>query len=164
MNIMNPGMSGLWNEYPETAIPLRLLANTLLKKNTIALPPSTREYLASLSANLNDCEYCEKMHATISKQIKDDMHDIALFCLPLYKTIIEIVCKNEKGRDVPNELIQRALEYGATKQDINDVILIGASFCMYSRYVRPTDSQTQTCPIDDWHYRESAEHIAKHGY
>lgn len=160
MDIRNPGMAGLWNKFRMTAEPLGLLANMILQKSTDALLPSTREYLASYASKLNSCIYCEKMHQTISNQYRLQCSNESL--IMIYKQIIEIVCKNEKDIDVDVELMKKAFEAGATCDDVHDVILIGAAFCMYSRYVRHTGSQRMH--IDDTHYSQSAQDIVRNGY
>ena len=158
MNISEPGMSGLWQAFPATAAPLSTLANTLLTKETLMLSRRERELIASFASRLNNCAYCEKIHAIVADNL--DLQDKqASLTLNAYLAISEKVCKNTEI--VSEQDMEWALLHGATRDDIHDVILISAAFCMFSRYVRHTLVPSAD---DDNVFTQSSCYIIKNGY
>src|SRR5690242_581801 len=56
-----PGIVGLLDYRPETAKPLRELAEVLLRGPS-TLAPGDRELIAAVVSNWNDCQFCRSSH------------------------------------------------------------------------------------------------------
>jgi hypothetical protein len=67
----------------------------------------------------------------------------------------------ESGLAVRHDDVMRARHTGANDQEIHDVVLIAAAFCMYNRYV---DGLAAWTPDDGDGYRQRAQFVAEHGY
>jgi hypothetical protein len=65
------------------------------------------------------------------------------------------------GKNVRAEDVEAAREAGASDQEIHDVVLIAAAFCMFNRYV---DGLATTLPDDPGGYAVAAESIVNAGY
>jgi alkylhydroperoxidase family enzyme len=74
-------------------------------------------------------------------------------------TIAALVARD--GKLVTAAVVDRARRHGATDQEIHDVVLIAAAFCMFNRYV---DGLGTWQPDDPEMYRQSGKRTAELGY
>jgi len=165
-----PGISGLFTFRPETAVPLRLLAETLLRGNSI-LTSGERELIASYVSHLNDCHFCHTSHGAAAiahlecdinliDDIKQGFQTIPI-SLKLH-ALLNIAAKVQKGgKQVLVEDIEKAKLEGALDEEIHDTVLIAAAFCMFNRYV---DGLGTWAPKENEAYREMGRRMAFEGY
>jgi uncharacterized peroxidase-related enzyme len=165
-----PGIRGLLAFRPETAGPLRDLANVLLHDPSNSLSPGERELIAASVSSRNDCTFCHASHAAIAACHLASEELVAAVvrdpeAAPIsakMKALLAIAGRvQQSGREVQPADIERARREGATDVEIHDTVLIAAAFCMYNRYV---DGLGTWAPTDPGGYRESARLVAAHGY
>jgi len=165
-----PGIRSLMAFSPETAAPMGVLANLLLRTNE-GLSMAERELIATYVSNLNDCFYCQHSHgAIVSCYLNDDnqlveqvLKDIARAPVSdKLKALLHIAGSAQKGgKFVITEQVETAKQFGATDKDIHDTVLITAAFCMFNRYV---DGLASNTPTDLSSYPLRARQIAENGY
>ena len=165
-----PGIRGPMVFRPETAKPLRQLAEVLLR-SAHTLTPGESELIATYVSSLNNCHYCQTVHGYTASAYLDG--DEALVDLakrdperaPIsdkLKALLAIAAKVQRsGKLVTPEDINRARTAGATDLEIHDTVLIAAAFCMYNRYVDGLDVWT---PEQDRIYRDVANRVVNVGY
>ncbi|HMG69113.1 MAG TPA: peroxidase-related enzyme [Chitinophagaceae bacterium] len=165
-----PGIRGLMAFRPETAEPMGVLANILLRENK-GLKQAERELIATHVSYLNDCFYCHHSHGEIAciylggdrdlvDQVRKDFLHAAIS--EKLKSLLVIAGKVQQGgKFVTVDDIKNARENGATDLDIHDTVLIAAAFCMFNRYVDGLASHT---PTDMTSYPLRAKQIAEKGY
>jgi uncharacterized peroxidase-related enzyme len=164
------GIRGLMAFSPQTAEPMGVLANALLKE-TEGLSPAERELIATHVSYLNDCFYCHNSHGEIAciyldgdrelvDQVRKDYQHAAIS--DKLKSLLNIAAKVQQGgKSVTPEDVEAARKEGATDKDIHDTVLIAAAFCMFNRYV---DGLGATTPTDLSTYPPRAKQIAERGY
>ncbi len=165
-----PGMRSLMAFSPETAEPMGVLANLLLRTSD-SLSMADRELIGTYVSYLNDCFYCQQSHGAIAvcyldgdaalvEQVK---RDYASADIPeKLKALLSIAGSVQKGgKFVTQEQIDAAKELGASDKDIHDTVLIAAAFCMFNRYV---DGLASNTPTDLSSYPLRAQQIAERGY
>jgi uncharacterized peroxidase-related enzyme len=165
-----PGISGPLNYSPETAKPLLLLAETLLRgPNT--LTSAEREMIAAHVSYRNECDFCQLSHSAAAaahlkgnydlvEQIKVNPQDADVS--GKLKALLTIAGKVQQGgKQVSAEDVALAREHGATDKEIHDTVLIAAAFSMYNRYV---DGLATWQPRERDAYREMGEQLAHQGY
>lgn len=165
-----PGIVGLFAIRPETAKPMRALAETLLRgPNT--LTPGERELIATYVSTQNDCHFCQTSHGAAAahhlrgneqlvRDVKQDYQAAAVS--DKLKALLAIAGKVQKGgKHVLPEDVEAARKHGATDIEIHDTVLIAAAFCMYNRYV---DGLATWAPQDPAAYREMGRRMAEEGY
>lgn len=165
-----PGISGLFEFRPETARPLQLLAETLLRGDS-SLSRGERELIAAYVSRLNECTFCTGSHAAFaalqlpagSAVVDAVLDDVAsapvsdkLRCLLVIAGQVQ-----RGGLQVTAEAVQGAREAGATDVEIHDAVLIAAAFCMFNRYV---DGLGTWAPEEGAAYLPMAERIVAEGY
>jgi uncharacterized peroxidase-related enzyme len=164
-----PGIRGLLAFRPETAKPLRELADALLHQPG-PLSPGERELIASYVSHLNDCAYCHASHAAIAAcHLQDEALVTSAIRSPEQAQLTEKMRAllalagrvQESGRAVRSADVDRARSSGATDVEIHDTVLIAAAFCMFNRYV---DGLATWTPTDPESYRERAGFVAAYGY
>jgi len=165
-----PGIVGLMTQYPETAQPLNLLAETLLR-GPHSLSSGERELIAAYTSLKNDCNFCHSSHAAAaSNHLKDDYKIIDAVITDLesapisnkMKALLKIAGKVQQGGKSVLELdIDTAKQQGATDDEIHITVLIAAAFCMFNRYV---DGLNTWSPIGRDHYAETGKMLAELGY
>lgn len=165
-----PGISGLFAFRPETAVPLRLLAETLLRENSI-LTSGERELIASYVSHLNDCHFCHTSHgAAAIAHLKCDINLIddikqEFQTIPIsskLRALLNIAAKVQKGgKQVLTKDIEIAKLEGAMDEEIHDTVLIAAAFCMFNRYV---DGLGTWAPKENEAYQEMGRRMAFEGY
>jgi uncharacterized peroxidase-related enzyme len=172
INVNNnlPGIRGLMAFRPETAEPMGVLANILLR-DTDGLTPADRELIATHVSYLNDCFYCHNSHGEIAcyylggdralvEQVRKDYQHAPIS--DKLKALLNVAAKvQQSGKSVGTDDIDRAKKNGATDKDIHDTVLIAAAFCMFNRYV---DGLGATTPVDLSSYPPRAKQVAENGY
>lgn len=165
-----PGITALLAYRPETAAPLSLLAETLLRGPS-SLSSGERELVAAYVSARNDCHFCHQSHSAaaaahldrgpeLAQNIAADLN--ALDLSPKMQALLVIAGKvQESGQRVEPQDIERARAEGATDQELHDVVLIAAAFCMYNRYV---DGLATWAPEPPEAYREMGQRLAEQGY
>jgi uncharacterized peroxidase-related enzyme len=165
-----PGITGGFAFRPETAKPMRELAEVLLRgANT--LTSGEREMIATLVSDRNDCHFCQASHRAAAAHHLDGDYDIVdavkrdFQTAPVsakLKALMAIAAKvQESGKQVTASDIERARNTGATDVEIHDAVLIAAAFSMFNRYV---DGLATFTPRDDKAYDEMGRRMASEGY
>jgi uncharacterized peroxidase-related enzyme len=171
-----PGITGPFAFRPETAKPMRALAELLLRgPNTLS--SSDREILATYTSSQNDCHFCQTSHgAAAAHHLGAESELAANFALiaeikrdfesaPIsskLKALLNIAGHVQQGgKRVTTEDIARARAEGATDTEIHDTVLIAAAFCMYNRYV---DGLATWAPQEQEAYIPMGARMAHQGY
>jgi uncharacterized peroxidase-related enzyme len=165
-----PGITGGFAFRPETAKPLRELAEVLLRSPG-TLASAEREVIAAFVSSRNECRFCELSHgaaathgslgshATVDAVKRDyETADVS----PKLKALLAIAAKVQQGgKCVTTGDVERARQEGATDVEIHDAVLIAAAFCMFNRYVDGLAMWTPQAPGD---YEEMGRRMATEGY
>jgi uncharacterized peroxidase-related enzyme len=171
-----PGITGLLAFRPETAKPMRALAEFLLRgPNTLSR--ADREIIATYTSSQNDCHFCQTSHGAAAahhlggtselasnfgliSEIKRDFESAPISAK--LKALLNIAGHVQQGgKRVTTEDIARARKEGATDIEIHDTVLIAAAFCMYNRYV---DGLATWAPLEQEAYIPMGAHMAHEGY
>src|ERR1700685_344898 len=165
-----PGIRGPMAFRPETAKPMRELAEILLR-SPHTLSPGEREAIATYVSSQNDCYYCQTIHGYAAAQYLDNNCALVDQIKRNYqeapvseklKALLAIAGKVQQGgKHVTTEDIERARSAGATDLEIHDTVLIAAAFCMYNRYV---DGLATTVRPDQAAYEAAALVTVNNGY
>ncbi len=168
-----PGIVSAFQFRPETAKPMRDLAEILLRgPNT--LTSAEREAIAAVVSNGNECRFCQLSHSAAAaehrggreadyqwiEQVKanPDAADVS----PKMKALLHIALKvREGGKKVTAQDVAAAREQGATDLEIHDTVLIAAAFSMYNRYV---DGLATFQPESMEAYKPMGKRMAHEGY
>ena len=171
-----PGITGPFVFRPETAKPMRALAEILLRgPNTLS--SADRELIATYTSSQNDCHFCQTSHGaaaahhlggpselannfTLIAEIKRDYESAPISAK--LKALLNIAGHVQQGgKRVTSEDIARARSEGATDTEIHDTVLIAAAFCMYNRYV---DGLATWAPQEQESYIPMGARMAYQGY
>jgi len=165
-----PGIRGLLVYRPETAKPLRELAEVLLVAES-TLSRGERELVAAYVSRLNRCHFCCASHSAAAEAQLEDGAGLVASTLddpgaaPLsakLRALLAVAGKVQReGRAVTAADVEQARRAGASDLEIHDTVLIAAAFCMYNRYV---DGLATWTPSDPNAYRETGRRVAKEGY
>lgn len=165
-----PGISGPMAFRPETAQPLRALAEILLRGPN-SLTSGERELIATYTSSQNDCYFCQTSHGAAAAhhlggnlelvdQVKRNFQSAPISAK--LKALLAIAGQVQKGgKHVATDDIERARQAGATDIEIHDTVLIAAAFCMYNRYV---DGLATWAPRDPEVYAAMGMRLAEQGY
>jgi uncharacterized peroxidase-related enzyme len=165
-----PGIVSLFAFRPETARPMRELAEVLLRGPS-TLTSGERELIATYVSSRNDCYFCQTSHAAaaahhlggneqLTVDVRQNFETAAVS--PKLKTLLAIAGRVQQGgKNVTPADVARAREQGATDREIHDTVLIAAAFCMYNRYV---DGLGTWAPQDVAAYRQMGASMAEEGY
>jgi len=165
-----PGITSGFAFRPETAKPMRELAEVLLRGGN-TLSSAEREMIATLVSDRNDCHFCQASHRAAAAHhlggnyevvdaVKRDFHTAPVS--PKLKALMAIAAKvQESGQQVATSDIERARAAGATDVEIHDAVLIAAAFCMFNRYV---DGLATFTPRDEQAYDHMGRRMASEGY
>jgi uncharacterized peroxidase-related enzyme len=165
-----PGISSLFVFRPETAEPMRKLAQILLYDES-TLSRGERELIASYVSYQNKCNFCCNSHSAIAtyhlngdesivQAVKNDISTAPVS--EKMKILLTIAGQvQESGRAVMHETIEQAKASGATDKEIHDTVLIAAAFCMYNRYV---DGLAAFTPTDQIAYDAIGKLVGENGY
>ena len=165
-----PGIVGLFDFRPETALPMSELAEILLRGDS-TLTSGEREIIASSVSHWNDCHFCHTSHgASAVAHLKTDLGLIDEIkngfknreISDKLRALLNIAHKVQMGgKNVKEEDISKARDLGATDREIHDTVLIAAAFCMYNRYVDGLGTWT---PEPKEAFKEMGEMLAHEGY
>jgi uncharacterized peroxidase-related enzyme len=165
-----PGITSGFAFRPETAKPMRELAEVLLR-GANSLTSAEREMIATLVSDRNDCHFCQASHRAAAAHhlggdygvvdaVTRDFNSAPVS--PKLKALMTIAAKvQESGRNVTASDVDRARAAGATDIEIHDAVLIAAAFSMFNRYV---DGLATFTPRDDAAYDQMGQRMAKEGY
>jgi uncharacterized peroxidase-related enzyme len=165
-----PGITGLFDFRPETAVPLRLLAETLLRGNSL-LTSAERELIASYVSHLNNCHFCHTSHGaaamahlncdiSLIDDIKRNFQTIEISAK--LRALLNIAAKVRQGGKFVTEIdVEAAKTQGAEDAEIHDTVLIAAAFCMFNRYV---DGLGTWAPPANEYYQKMGQRMAFEGY
>jgi uncharacterized peroxidase-related enzyme len=168
-----PGIVSAFAFRPETAKPMRELAETLLRGPS-SLSSAHRETIAAYVSSRNECRFCQLSHSAAAAEhlggsdahyaliesVKADLDSAGV--TPKLKSLLRIAGKVQQGgKQVTSADIAAAREQGATDIEIHDTVLIAAAFCMYNRYV---DGLATWQPEDPNSYRPMGKRMAHEGY
>src|SRR4051794_21388429 len=165
-----PGITAGFAFRPETAKPMRELAETLLRgPNT--LTSGEREMIATFVSARNDCAFCRDSHRAAAAHhlagnyelvdaVRRDYQSAAVS--PKLKALLAIAANvQEGGRQVTSDDVAQARAEGASDVEIHDTVLIAAAFCMFNRYV---DGLGTLADPDGSRYSRMAQLIVAAGY
>ena len=165
-----PGITSGFAFRPETAKPMRELAEVLLRGPS-SLTSGEREMIATFVSTRNDCFFCQTSHRAAAAHHLDrdyKLVDSVRFdyqSAPVsdkLKALLTIAGKVQQGgKNVTAGDIAQARSEGATDLEIHDTVLIAAAFCMYNRYV---DGLATYTPTDPNLYDEMGAQMAHSGY
>jgi uncharacterized peroxidase-related enzyme len=168
-----PGIVSAFQFRPETAKPMRDLAEVLLRGPS-SLSSADRETIAAYVSNRNECRFCQLSHSAAAAEhlggeeadyalidaVKADLESAAV--TPKLKALLRIAGKVQmSGKNVTEDDVDAARAQGATDIEIHDTVLIAAAFCMYNRYV---DGLATWQPEDPAGYRPMGKRMAHEGY
>jgi uncharacterized peroxidase-related enzyme len=165
-----PGITAGFAFRPETAKPMRELAEVLLRGPS-TLTSGERELIATYVSSQNDCYFCQTSHgaaaaahlgdrAHLVDQVKRDFLNAGVSTK--LKALLQIAGQVQQGgKNVTTEVVEHAGDLGATDLEIHDTVLIAAAFSMYNRYV---DGLATWQPQDPEMYASMGEHLARRGY
>ena len=165
-----PGIVGPLTFSPDTAKPLLILAETLLRgPNT--LTSAEREMIAAHVSYRNHCDFCQLSHSAAAAAHLNGDYDLveAVKTNPgtasiseKMKALLIIAGKvQQSGKHVSEADVARSREHGATDKEIHDTVLIAAAFCMYNRYV---DGLATWQPLERGAYHDMGQRMAHEGY
>ncbi|MGG8407732.1 carboxymuconolactone decarboxylase family protein [Streptomyces sp. 12297] len=165
-----PGISGLLAQRPDTAAPLGLLADALLRAPA-SLPAGERELIAAYVSELNATRFCSDSHSAFAAAQLDGGQDLVAAVLkdpetapvsPKVRALLKVAAEVQAAaRPVAAATVEAARAAGANDQDLHDTVLIAAAFCMYNRYVNCLNTDL---PADPGYYAQSAERVVSQGY
>jgi uncharacterized peroxidase-related enzyme len=165
-----PGITSGFAFRPETAKPLRELAEVLLRGPS-TLTSAEREMIAAFVSSRNECRFCQLSHSAAAAHhlsghyavvdaVVDDYEQAPV--TPKLKALLAIAAKVQQGGlQVTSADVERARTEGATDVEIHDAVLIAAAFCMFNRYVDGLATFTPSKPSD---YDEMGRRMAREGY
>jgi len=168
-----PGIVSAFAFRPETAAPMRQLAETLLRGPS-TLSSADRETIAAYVSSRNDCRFCQLSHSAAAAEhlggqdahyalidaVKANPDSAAIS--PKLRALLHIAGKVQQGgKHVAADDIAAARAHGATDLEIHDTVLIAAAFCMYNRYV---DGLATWQPEEPAAYRPMGKRMAHEGY
>jgi uncharacterized peroxidase-related enzyme len=165
-----PGITGGFAFRPETAKPMRELAEVLLRGPN-SLTSGEREMIAAFVSTRNDCEFCTLSHRAAAAHHLRGNYDLVdavrrdHLSAPIsgkLKALLTIAGKVQQGGgQVGAADVAQARAHGATDMEIHDTVLIAAAFCMFNRYV---DGLATWAPADLSAYDSMGERMARDGY
>ncbi len=155
---------------PETGKHLYELAHVLLR-GASPLSEAERELIATHVSHRNNCIYCTSSHAAAARCLYGADKDIVDAVLKdtqnatvsnKMKALLHIAGKVQiLGKEVKDEDVAAAREYGADDREIHDTVLIAATFAMFNRYV---DGLASLTPTDPAVYEEMGKRMVANGY
>ena len=168
-----PGIVGAFQFRPETARPMRDLAEILLRGPS-TLSSAEREAIAAYVSSGNQCRFCQLSHSAAAAEHRGGRdadyrwieevkaNPEAADVSPKLRALLQIAGRvREGGKTVTSADIAVAREQGATDVEIHDTVLIAAAFCMYNRYV---DGLATFQPENMADYKPMGKRMAHEGY
>ena len=139
-----PGITSAFAYRPETARPMRELAEVLLRGPN-SLTPGERELIAASVSAGNECAFCRDSHrAAAANHLGGDYATVDAVIggaadAPItdkLRALLVIAGKvRQDGRLVTGDDVAAARRAGASDREIHDSVLIAAAFSMFNRYV-----------------------------
>jgi len=141
-----PGITGLLANQPWTAAPLSALAQTILRDKPEVLESWFREYIAAEVSKQNETVFCEHSHraASLALSGESDLESLRVRAaeFPGAESALQL------ARAVATRLSTGDAEVQVEKckkhfndQQIQLIVLIASSFCMFNRYVTGLGTQ-----------------------
>jgi len=165
-----PGISSAFAFRPETAKPMRELAEVLLRGPS-TLSSGEREMIAAFVSAGNDCAFCRDSHRAAAAHHQHGNYGLVDAVVRDYQTapiseklkaLLAIAAKvRQDGKSVTSADIAQARGCGATDLELHDTVLIAAAFCMFNRYV---DGLATWTPTDPEAYDRMGQRMAQQGY
>ena len=165
-----PGITAGFAFRPETAKPMRELAEVLLRGPS-TLSNGEREMIAMLVSARNECAFCRDSHRAAAAHHLDENYRLVDAVRADYqqapisarlKALMTIAARvQQSGTRVTSADIAAARAEGATDLEIHDTVLIAAAFSMYNRYV---DGLATLTPSDSSMYDQMGRRMAHDGY
>lgn len=165
-----PGITGGFAFRPETARPMRELADILLRGPS-PLSSGEREMIATFVSSRNDCDFCQLSHRAAAAHHLEGNYELVdavkrdpetAPVSPKLKALLAIAAKvQQDGKLVTSLDVERARATGATDVEIHDTVLIAAAFSMFNRYV---DGLATVTPQDPAAYDAMGRRMAMEGY
>jgi uncharacterized peroxidase-related enzyme len=165
-----PGMRSLLAYHPVIAGPLTGLMELMMRSDQ-GLTKGERELIATFVSGINRCIPCENIHGAVACQlngystdllsaIKNNHHQAPVS--DRLKGMLDLAaCVAEGGIKVTADRIDSLKMQGCSHQEIHDIVLITAMFCMFNRYLDGLGILSHDTPFT---LSERSNHIAKHGY
>lgn len=164
-----PGITGILDYRPDTALPIRQLTHTLLRGES-TLTEGERELIAVVVSYGNECRFCTAAHtatadlllgdAEISGKVKNDPAHAPVS--DKMKALLDIAkAVQVNGKLVTPEMIEKARKHGATDLELHDTVLIAALFSYYNRMV---DGLASITPTEPAFYDRLAQILVDKGY
>ena len=165
-----PGITSGFAFRPETAKPMRELAEVLLRgPNT--LTSGEREMIAAFVSVRNDCHFCQASHSAAAAHHMNGSYEVVeavkrdLAAAPItgkLRALLRIADQVQQGgKQVTASDVDAARTAGASDVEIHDTVLIAAAFCMFNRYV---DGLATLTPVDPEAYDQMGQRMAREGY
>jgi uncharacterized peroxidase-related enzyme len=165
-----PGITSAFAFRPDTAKPLRELAEVLLRgPNT--LTSAERETIAAYVSSRNDCQFCQASHSAAAAHHMNGSYELveavkrdpaSAPITPKLRSLLAIAAQVQQGgNEVTADHVAAARAAGATDVEIHDAVLIAAAFCMFNRYV---DGLATLTPTDLAVYDQMGRRMAQEGY
>jgi uncharacterized peroxidase-related enzyme len=165
-----PGITGPFTYRPDTAAPMRELAEVLLRGPS-TLTSGEREMIATFVSTRNDCEFCQLSHRAAAAHNLGGNYELVdsvrrdYMSAPIsdkLRALLTIAAKvQQDGKLVTATDVDRARSKGATDIEIHDTVLIAAAFSMFNRYV---DGLATWAPDSAAMYDEMGQRLATQGY
>ena len=165
-----PGITAGFAFRPETATPMRALAEVLLRGPS-TLTSGEREMIAAFVSSRNDCQFCQLSHSAAAAHHLAGNYDLVNAVTRDYltapisaklKALLSIAARvPQGGKAVTSRDDEHAKAEGATDKEIHETVLIAAAFCMFNRYV---DGLATMTPADPKDYDEMGQRMAHKGY
>jgi uncharacterized peroxidase-related enzyme len=163
-----PGIRALFTYRPDTAVPLRALAQTILRGPS-PISEGHREVIAAYVSALNVCHFCASSHGGAAAALLDDRDVVAAALagepIPVddkLSALLAVAAAVQRGgRFLDPAIVAQAREFGVTETELHDTVLIAAAFSMYNRYV---DGLRPHVPTDAAVYEQMGERLAATGY
>jgi uncharacterized peroxidase-related enzyme len=162
------GIRALFSFRPETAIPMRALAQTLLRGPS-PLSPGDRELIATYVSARNRCHFCASSHGGAAAALIGDTALASLVfegqAIPVEDKLTALLAVaaavQTGGQHLTPDIVATAREYGVTEIELHDAVLVAAAFSMYNRYV---DALRPHVPDDEALYVAMGDRLASDGY
>ena len=162
------GIRALFTYRPETAAPMRALAQTLLR-GASPLSSGDRELIATYVSARNRCHFCASSHGGAATALTGDAEltrqVFAGRLIPVTDKLTALLAVaaavQTGGQHLTPDIVATARDHGVTDVELHDAVLIAAAFSMYNRYV---DGLRPHVPDDEGLYVAMGDRLASDGY
>jgi uncharacterized peroxidase-related enzyme len=159
-----PGIVSLLMYDRGSGAALSALAQEMLRRPS-TISTGHRELIAAYVSKLNNCAFCCTSHTACALELLSSEEEVAHgldgVSLNMKLQAFLLIAKQVKECKRPaKSLVDQARLAGATDQEIHDVVLIAAMFCMFNRYVEGLDTTFNS--IEE--VNNDGRLLAKYGY